>query len=78
MSIKEAAASNDRLKLLLAMRTRIAEAVDDPDCPPRDLASLTRRLQEIAKEVAEIKERAEQEAVRNGSGSGKKWNPASV
>jgi len=78
MSIVEAAASDDRLKLLLAMRERVAQAVDDPDCPPRDLASLTRRLQEIAREIAEIQERARQEAQRNGAGSGKTWNPASV
>ena len=78
MSIVEAAASDNRLQLLLAMRTRIATSMDDPDCPQRDLSSLSRRLLDIAKEIDEIKERAEQEAVRNGSGSGKKWNPASV
>ena len=47
----DAAQSGDRRELLIAMRDRIAKTVSDPDCPPRDLASLTRRLQDIAKEI---------------------------
>ena len=50
-SVAEAAQSGDRLELLVAMRDRIAKTISDPDCPPRDLASLTRRLQDIAKEI---------------------------
>lgn len=53
-SVADAAASGDRLKLLVAMRDRVAAAVSDPNCPPRDLASLTRRLQEIAKEIDQL------------------------
>lgn len=50
-SVADAAQSGDRLELLVAMRDRIAKTISDPDCPPRDLASLTRRLQDIAKEI---------------------------
>lgn len=50
-SVAEAAKSGDRLDLLVSMRDRIAETISKPDCPPRDLASLTRRLQDIAKEI---------------------------
>jgi hypothetical protein len=50
-SVAKAAESGDRLSLLVSMRDRIAQAVSDPNCPPRDLASLTRRLQDIAKEI---------------------------
>lgn len=50
-SVADAAQSGDRRELLISMRDRIAKAVSDPDCPPRDLASLTRRLQDIAKEI---------------------------
>lgn len=50
-SVAEAAQSGDRLELLVAMRDRIAKTISDPDCPPRDLASLTRRLQDIAREI---------------------------
>lgn len=50
-SVAAAAQSGDRRELLVAMRDRIAKTISDPDCPPRDLASLTRRLQDIAKEI---------------------------
>lgn len=53
-SVADAALSGDRRGLLIAMRDRVAKAVSDPDCPPRDLASLTRRLQEIAKEIDQL------------------------
>lgn len=87
MNVADAAASGDRLKLLVAMRERIAETVSDPDCPPRDLAALTRRLQDIAKEIAEIQERAEIEGKENGNSGGSRanagdrednWDPASI
>jgi hypothetical protein len=40
--------------LLVAMRDRIATAVTAEGCPPRDLASLTKRLADIAGEIAAI------------------------
>jgi hypothetical protein len=59
------------------MRDRIATAVSSPECPPRDLAALTRRLQEIAKEIAAIDRRAEQES--NGeSGGDEDWDPEAI
>jgi hypothetical protein len=59
--VADAAANGTHLELLQAMRTRIAKQVNDEDCPPRDLASLTRRLQDIGKEIATLEERAKQE-----------------
>lgn len=47
-TVAQAARSGSRRDLLVAMRDRVAMAVSDPDCPKRDLASLTKRLQEIA------------------------------
>ena len=61
LSVSAAAASGDHRKLLVAMRERIALAVSDPDCPPRDLASLTRRLQDVAKEIEALDLRAKEE-----------------
>lgn len=61
MSVADAAASGDHRALLVAMRERIARTVSDPDCPPRDLAALTRRLQDIAKEIEAIDLRAKEE-----------------
>lgn len=53
-NVAEAAKTGNRRSLLVAMRDRIAKAISDPDCPPRDLASLTRRLQDIAKEIDQL------------------------
>lgn len=53
-SVADAARSGDRRELLIAMRDRIAKTISDADCPPRDLASLTRRLQDIAKEIEQL------------------------
>lgn len=50
VSIKAAAASGSRRSLLVAMRDRVAEDLDQ-GVAARDLASLTRRLLEIAKEI---------------------------
>lgn len=61
-TVAEAAAGGDHRELLVAMRERIAKTVSDPNCPPRDLAALTRRLQEIAKELEALELRAKEEA----------------
>lgn len=51
-SISQAARDGSERELLVAIRDRIAETVERADCPPRDLASLTKRLQDIRKEIA--------------------------
>ena len=61
-SVSEAASGGDHRELLVAMRERIAKAVSDLSCPARDLAALTRRLQEIAKEIEAIDRQRKQEA----------------
>ena len=50
-SVTEAASDGSRRELLVAMRKRVATAVEDPNTPARDLAALTRRLMEIAKDI---------------------------
>lgn len=60
-TVADAAKSGSHRDLLVAMRERLATAVSDPACPPRDLAALTRRLQDVAKEIEAIDLRAEQE-----------------
>lgn len=51
MSVTAAASDGDRLDLLIAMRERVALAVENRETPARDLAALTRRLMEIAKDI---------------------------
>ena len=65
-TVAEAAESGDHRALLVAMRERIALTVSNPDCPPRDLAALTRRLQDIAKEIEQIDLRELEEGGEGG------------
>ncbi|SHU54235.1 hypothetical protein [Mycobacteroides abscessus] len=53
-AVSVAATGGTPRDLLVAMRDRIAQAVDDPETSARDLAALTRRLMEIAKEIEVI------------------------
>jgi hypothetical protein len=69
-TVAQAAESDDHRALLVAMRDRIAKTVSDPECPPRDLAALTRRLQDIAKEIESIDLRRKQEVDEDGESVG--------
>ena len=74
-TVAEAAKLGQR-DLLVSMRDRIAEAVSDPKCPPRDLASLTKRLQDIARDIAVLDAQAD-----NQSSSGEvddSYNPEAI
>ncbi|MFF0816623.1 hypothetical protein ACFYVR_15950 [Rhodococcus sp. NPDC003318] len=62
MSVVQAAKSGTHRDLLVAMRDRIAETVTNAGCPPRDLASLTKRLQDIADQIEAIDAREAEEA----------------
>lgn len=73
-TVIEAAESGSHRELLIAMRERIARAVSDPSCPPRDLAALTRRLQDIAKEIELLDLRAKQEAKEDGVSADEEWD----
>ena len=60
----EAAADGTTRELLVAMRQRIAKAVEDPNTPARDLAALTKRLVEVVRDIEAIDARA----AEDGSG----------
>lgn len=51
LTVTAAAAEGSRRDLLVAMRERVATAVQDQSTPARDLAALTRRLMEISREI---------------------------
>jgi hypothetical protein len=67
-SISSAAADGTRRELLVAMRARVASAVEDARTPARDLAALTRRLMDIAQEIEAIEAREKQEAAEDANG----------
>ena len=54
MTVAEAARGGSERDLLIAMRDRLADAITDPDCPKRELASLTLRLANIVKEIRAV------------------------
>ena len=75
LSVAEAAATGEHRALLISMRERIARAVSDPECPPRDLASLTRRLQDISKEIESLDLRDKEEGADSvGSAEDEEWS----
>lgn len=77
-SVAEAAAGGSHRELLVAMRERIAVTVSNPTCPPRDLAALTRRLQDIAKEIEALDLRAKEEAAEGGVIPDEAWDEAAL
>lgn len=66
-SVTDAAADGSRRDLLVAMRARVATAVQDPNTPARDLAALTRRLMEIAKDIEVLDVKDAEEADRGAA-----------
>lgn len=54
LSITEAASSGTIRQQLCALRDRVVKTVEDPNCPARELASLSKRLMEITKEIDAI------------------------
>lgn len=50
-TVKSAADSGGRRDLLVALRSRIAKDIDNANTPPREVASLSRRLLEIVREI---------------------------
>lgn len=61
-TVATAAKDGDKLDLLIAMRDRIAKAVSDESCPPRDLAALTRRLDDIVEKIGVLEAAAKADA----------------
>lgn len=75
MTVAAAAATGDELKLLYALRNRLSEAIED--CPMRDLSPLTRRLQDVVKEIRELEERrAKEGGESSGFSPGGDWDPS--
>ena len=54
-TVAQAAKNGTRLELLEAMRDRIASALSKTDCPTKDLSPLTRRLQELERDIESAK-----------------------
>ena len=77
-SVTQAADDGTPRELLCALRTRIAKQVEDVNCPPRDLASLSRRLLEIAKEIEALDAAAAQEAAEGAEVADEAFDAAAI
>ena len=78
LSVLEAASRGDQRALLVATRTRIAKAMDSPGCPARDLAALTKRLTDIAKEIDAIDVKAAQEEGEDAPAGDEEWDASAI
>lgn len=67
-TITEAASNGTTRELLVAMRARIASAVENLNTPARDLAALTKRLVEVVRDIEAIDARAEHEEADRAAG----------
>lgn len=79
-TVLSAANAEDRRRTLVAMRTRIAKVIDDPDTYPRDLGTLTRRLMDITREIAEL-DAADPDGNTGGvvvKAERREWNQAAI
>lgn len=78
LSVARAAREGTELEQLMAMRDRLADAITDPKCPPRDLAALTRRLEELRKEIAAERLRLKEERADAVHVADEAWDEAAI
>ena len=78
LTVTDAASIGTHTDLLVAMRARVATAVQDPNTPARDLAALTRRLMEIAKDIEAMDAQEREEAEELADAPDEDWSEAAI
>ena len=73
----DAATSGDDLGMAYAIRLIVAEQIAE-GCPARELASLTKRLHEINREIKELEASRAEEAGDDADPPPEAWDPASI
>lgn len=76
MTVANAAESGSWRDLLVSLRDRIARNIDSPDIRDADLASLSRRLMDIAKEVEALGAEGKGDEVGSAAATGDEAWPA--
>jgi hypothetical protein len=76
-TVSAAAEGGDRRELLVALRSRIAKSVEDPNTAARDLAALSRRLLEIAKDI-EALDAAEDDESGTTATPDEEWDESAI
>ena len=77
LTVAEAAASGSQRDLLEAMRDTIATTITN-GCPPRDLASLTKRLSDIVEQLRTLEIAEAEEAHDGDSTPDETWDEAAL
>ena len=72
-TVSQAAESGTTRELLVAMRDRIARAVENPNTAARDLAALTKRLVEVVRDIEAIDAREESDG-ESGATEDEVWS----
>lgn len=67
LTLEEAAEKGDERAMLVALKAQIARSISSGDCQARDLASLSKRLIDIQREIASLDARESQEASENAA-----------
>lgn len=74
LTVDVAAREGTDLEFLMAVRDRLADAVADETCPPRELAALTKRLEENRRQISTEKQRLREEAKEAEHAADADWN----
>nr|DAS24119.1 MAG TPA: hypothetical protein [Caudoviricetes sp.] len=69
-TVSQAVKEGTSRDVLTTLRARIAQTIDDPGTPPRDLAALSRRLVDIDKELRAMDAVEREEAIQGGEATG--------
>lgn len=79
MSVSDATETGDRLAELVAMRMVLARAIDSEKTQARDLASLTKRLFDIGREIEELRTSTEGDDIGKAAESpDETFDPSSI
>lgn len=77
-TIEDAAKAGDEMSELRLTRVAIARKLDDPNCQARDMASLSKRLMELAREIAAVEARMAEEAEDAETVGDEAWDEAAI
>lgn len=69
-TVAQAVKDGSSKDVLMTLRARIAQTIDDPGTPPRDLAALSRRLVDIDKELRSMDVAEREEGAQGGEAAG--------
>ena len=78
LTVAAAVESGTPREQMVAIRTRIAKAIDDPNIRGADLAALSRRLLEIGREIDAIDVAAKQEAAENDEVADEEFDASAI